>query len=461
MRTDKELVGETLNDSTSIVMQGKMNGTMIFISLLPVLSVLAVILSGLIMNTDILDMIKIGIMVFLLTAALMFYVRMNRGIFDVKYSRSIILCMYLISILLVMLQKSPEIYSVWMIGGLLISMVVDSKLGLLVYFNHTFILSITSHLRPDATIHFLIMGVLFSLLSSFLRNKSTVIYAGIILLSTNTTLAFIMNDFIFETDKNINYLASFFSVLGVLVAAFLMSFVYDRIIGKKNPSAEYGESPTDTVNAAQIKSDVIIDHSIELEEFSETNIFVSDKNLRTSYDILLSENNELLQKIKEHSNALYNHSILIGNLSERAAKEIGADEALARAGGYYHEVGKIYGKEYIEEGLKLADDYAFPEELKLILRQHNIKYDKPTFVESAIVMISDNVASTIEYIEKTGESKFTIDKIIENIFKMRMDKGTFDDSGLSVRDFKLLKEFYQNEYKVKNLDSLEQKEDIP
>ena len=26
---------------------------------------------------------------------------------------------------------------------------------------------------------------------------------------------------------------------------------------------------------------------------------------------------------------------------------------------------------------------------------------------------------------------------------MRMEKGTFDDSGLTVKDFKLLKEFYQ------------------
>ena len=49
----------------------------------------------------------------------------------------------------------------------------------------------------------------------------------------------------------------------------------------------------------------------------------------------------------------------------------------------YHEAGKIMGKNYIE-GLKLADEYVF---LKLnCTRQHNIKHDKPTFIESAIVM---------------------------------------------------------------------------
>jgi membrane-associated HD superfamily phosphohydrolase len=61
-------------------------------------------------------------------------------------------------------------------------------------------------------------------------------------------------------------------------------------------------------------------------------------------------------------------------------------------------------------------------------------------------MLSDNIASTIDYIEKSGDNKFSSDMIIDNIFKMRMEKGTFDDSGLTVKDFKLLKEFYQNQY---------------
>ena len=33
---------------------------------------------------------------------------------------------------------------------------------------------------------------------------------------------------------------------------------------------------------------------------------------------------------------------------------------------------------------------------------------------------------------------------------MRMDKGTFDESGLSVKEFKLLKDFYQKEFKSKD-----------
>ena len=50
-------------------------------------------------------------------------------------------------------------------------------------------------------------------------------------------------------------------------------------------------------------------------------------------------------------------------------------------------------------------------------------------------MISDNVVSTIDYIDKTGDKKFSPDKIVDNLFRMRMDKGTFDDVDY-VKNFK-------------------------
>lgn len=455
MRTDKDIQEHNVDDSTAVAERKRSNKIILFLSILPFISVLTIILSGLVNKADVLDMMKVGALTFLLTTALGFFARMNDYIFEKKFSTGIILISYIISIILIMLQKSPEIYSFWMIGALLISMLLDNKLGLIVYFNLAFILSITAYLNLETTVHLLIMGVLFALLSGSLRSKSTVIYAAVIILSSNITLSFILNNFIFENSSNFNYLASFFSILAVLVTAFLLSCIYDRLVKANTISNE--AFVTNKVNDVVSNCSVgVVDSTVNSDNIntSDNNEADSykpafDRSIRSSYDVLLSDNNELLMKMKEHSEALYKHSITIGDLSGRAAGIIGADTELARAGGYYHEIGKIMGKNYIEEGLKIADEYAFPEDLKSILKQHSIKHDKPTFVEAAIVMLSDNVASTIEYIEKTGEGKFTNDKIIDNIFKMRMDKGTFDDAGLSVKDFKLLKEFFQDEYKSK------------
>lgn len=468
MRTDKE----------------KNKGSIILVTILPLISVLSIVLTGFINKLEILDILKIGLMTLILTSIIVFYIRTQENLLSKKFAKSIVFFSYTISILLVMLIKNPQIYSFWMIGSLIIAMLIDKKLGLSVYFNLAIILCITYSVEPENLIHFLVMGILFVLLSDALKSKSTVIYASIIILSTNITLSFILNNFIYDTKRNTNYVASFFSIFAVLVTAFLLSVIYNKFIGNKNIT-EYliennnsgnNESITDKSNlkaasideAKEINENTVVnivdntlakdnentlvkDNENTNQELFENNTneeeVSSYSNTRTSYDVLLSESNELLTRLKEHSEKIYNHCRRIGDLSARAARIIGANEDLARIGGYYHEIGKIQGNNYIEEGLKLADEYAFPEKLKDILRQHNIKYDKPTFVESAIVMISDNVVTTIEYIENTGDQKFSSDKIIDNIFRMRLEKGTFDESGLSVKDFKILKEFYQNEFK--------------
>lgn len=477
----------------------KIKGSVI-LTILPLLSVFITVITGILSKSDFIEILKISLMTFILTTIIAFYIRIQENILSIKFAKSIVFISYLSSLLLIMLMKDPQSYCFWMIGSLLITMLVDKKLGLSAYFNLTIILCITYSIEPETLIHLLVMGILLVLLSDALKSKSTVIYALIIILSTNITLSFILNNFIFDTKRNVNYLASFFSIFAVLVTAFLLSLMYDKLAAKYKNNVnnmieniengntegitdEESKQKTLTINEAVAESAAAeVNDSTENEAGKNTTEAVNDSgineaneytvtagneiipvevtgnpalegddtpytNTRASYDVLLSENNELLLRLKEHSEKVYNHCRLIGDLSAKAAKEIGADEALARAGGYYHEIGKINGNNYIEEGLKLADEYSFPEKLKDILKQHNIKYDKPTFVESAIVMISDNVASTIDYIEKNGDQKFTSDKIIDNLFRMLLEKGTFDDSGLSVRDFKILKEFYQKEFK--------------
>ena len=61
-------------------------------------------------------------------------------------------------------------------------------------------------------------------------------------------------------------------------------------------------------------------------------------------------------------------------------------------------------------------------------------------------MLSDSVVATIDYIKKNDDRRFTTNKIIENIFQLRMEKGSFDSSTLSLRDYKRLKDFYQEEF---------------
>lgn len=442
----------------------------ILITILPILSMCVAMLPGFMNKNSILGIAKIAILTMVLTAISAFYILANEStILSKRLSRTIITVGYLSAICLLLFVPKPYMLSFWMIGGLLIAMLVDNKLGILVHFNLMVIMAISFSLELERVIQIMVIGAMMCLLSGALRVKETAVYAAIIILSTNVTLSFIINNFIINKTVNYNYLNSLFSILAVLVTAFLLCLFYDKT-GKKKDAEDVKDSQdivridtitTDSVNdwnkpetepTILLSGQSMQEESMEVRmeeriegETEEKGQKVSAET-KPSYDILCSEENELLRKLKQASESIYEHALRIGDLSYRAAKEVGADELLAKAGGLYHEIGKLRGKNYIEEGLAIAEEYSFPKELRAILKEHNIKYGKPSSVESAIVMLSDNIISTIEYIAKSENKKYPASKIIDNVFQLRMDKGTFDEVNLSLKDFKVLKAFYEKEF---------------
>ena len=49
----------------------------------------------------------------------------------------------------------------------------------------------------------------------------------------------------------------------------------------------------------------------------------------------------LLRQLQEQAPGTFHHSVIVGNLAERAADLIGADSLLVRVGAYFHDIGKI------------------------------------------------------------------------------------------------------------------------
>ena len=416
----------------------------VIISLLPLLAMLAAILPYTFMNEKGTDIVKIGVLALLLTGVAVFYIK-NYGeeLLKRRYAKTVITLSYLVSLVLLVLVPNPEIFCFWMFGGLIVAMLIDYKLGLLLHFSLSFLMGLTITMELEHMIMVLIVGSLMCLLSGSLKQSSTVIYSMIIILSTNITVAFIISNFIFDNVAGHNYLMSLFSSFLVLISGYLINRLYEKNSRQFIPDIKQEQETELAVAAAQLQEPPFM----ETDSQEENTVYLQQSHgVRTSYEVLCDDNNELLQKIKNHSEALYTHSLHIGELSYRAAIEVGANALLAKAGGYYHEVGKIRGKNYIEEGLVLAEEYDFPNELKAILRGHNIKYEKPSTVEAAIVMLSDNIVATMEYIEKNEVQKLLPNKIIENIFQMRMEKGSLDSSFLTLKDFKKLKEFYLKEF---------------
>jgi cyclic-di-AMP phosphodiesterase PgpH len=205
---------------------------------------------------------------------------------------------------------------------------------------------------------------------------------------------------------------------------------------------------------------------------------------------LSNPNHQLLKKMLFEAPGTYHHSILVGNLAETAAGDIGANSLLARAGSYYHDVGKIkrpyFFKEnqitndnphdkitpklstliitsHTKDGVELAEKYKLPNDIKRIIEEHHgttlvryfyvmamndgsekveessFRYEgpKPSSKESGIVMLADSVEAGVRSL--SNPTVLDIEKMVEKIVKEKVEDGQLDDSNLTLKDLENIK----------------------
>ena len=88
---------------------------------------------------------------------------------------------------------------------------------------------------------------------------------------------------------------------------------------------------------------------------------------------LASPSQPLLRRLLLETPGTYHHSLMVGNLAERAAEAIGADLLLVRVAAYYHDLGKLANPAaFIENqaGGENIHDQLAPEASAQVLRSH-------------------------------------------------------------------------------------------
>ena len=198
---------------------------------------------------------------------------------------------------------------------------------------------------------------------------------------------------------------------------------------------------------------------------------------------LSNPNQPLLRRLLLEAPGTYHHSIIVANLAEAAAGEIGANGLLARVGAYYHDIGKIMRPMYFTEnqmgdnphdrtdprvstaiitahpkdGVQLLRESRIPEEIKNIVLTHHgnspviyfynksltengeadvddFRYPgpRPTTREEAIVMLADTVEAAARSIPNAD--KESIRELIEKLVNQKVNDGQLDDCDISLRD---------------------------
>ena len=88
---------------------------------------------------------------------------------------------------------------------------------------------------------------------------------------------------------------------------------------------------------------------------------------------LANPSQPLLRRLLIETPGTYHHSLMVGNLAERAAEAVGADPLLTRVAAYYHDIGKLANPVgFIENqaGGENLHDQLSPEESAQLLKAH-------------------------------------------------------------------------------------------
>ncbi|MGI6426824.1 MAG: HD family phosphohydrolase [Natronincolaceae bacterium] len=209
---------------------------------------------------------------------------------------------------------------------------------------------------------------------------------------------------------------------------------------------------------------------------------------------LSNPNQPLLKKLLIEAPGTYHHSIIVGNLSESAADALGVNSLLARAGAFYHDIGKTkrpyFFKEnqltcdnphdkldpylsstiimdHIKDGVELAKKYKLPVEIRDFIEQHHgttlvayffheakterdgsnidekdFRYmgPKPQTKETAIVMLADSVEAAVRSLSSPTREK--VEELIEKIIQNRLEDGQLDESNITLKELGKIKKSF-------------------
>ena len=211
---------------------------------------------------------------------------------------------------------------------------------------------------------------------------------------------------------------------------------------------------------------------------------------------LSNPNQPLLKQLLVEAPGTYHHSVVVGNLAETAADDIGANSLLTRVGAYYHDIGKLKRPyffaenqeayknthddmepslsalviaSHVKDGVELAKKYKLPKAIIDIINQHhgtglityffhralqsngsknnvvneeNYRYSgpKPQTKEAGIILLADSLEAEARTLNNPTSSR--IKNLTQNVINRNLENGQLDECNLTLRDLNKIKDVF-------------------
>lgn len=229
--------------------------------------------------------------------------------------------------------------------------------------------------------------------------------------------------------------------------------------------------------------------------FSYPLIYLFERMFGMVTDVSLIElsdtNSKLLRELAISSPGTFQHSLIVSNIAEEAARAIGANSLLARTGALYHDIGKMdMPMYYIENqsgGINPHDDLSYEESARIItghvlmgiekarlyklpesiidfIRTHHgtrytqffyskhkqeagdVPFDETPFryrgpvpfsKETSILMMADSIEAASRSLK--GPTEKDVSNLVEQLIDQQMEQKQFRNSSLTLREITTIK----------------------
>ena len=224
-------------------------------------------------------------------------------------------------------------------------------------------------------------------------------------------------------------------------------------------------------------------------------IFLFEKIFKLVSNSKLAElsdtNNKLLRELADKAPGTFQHSLQVMNLADAAARSIGANVLLVRAGALYHDIGKLANPQcftenanpgvnyheglslkesaqeiirHVSDGLAIAEKNGLPHVIQDFISSHHgtsctgyfyTKYlndggnpdevseffyngKRPVTKEQVVLMICDSVEAASRSLK--SYSPDSISALVDKIVEVKASENQFDESNISLHELNILKE---------------------
>jgi putative nucleotidyltransferase with HDIG domain len=210
---------------------------------------------------------------------------------------------------------------------------------------------------------------------------------------------------------------------------------------------------------------------------------------------LTNPNHPLLRELIMEAPGTYYHSLIVGNLAERAAEASGASQKIVRIASLYHDIGKMKRPQYFienllpnqknphddlspylsaiiikshpKDGAEILNKHKFPKNIIDIVEQHHgtsllsyfymkqkqlnpnqlvpeldFRYPgpKPKSKEAAIVMLADSVEAATRSLKNITPEN--IEKVVRDVIREKLNDGQLENSRLTLEELEKISQSF-------------------